>query len=241
MLFRSPLRDFGSNQARLPESGTPGDAFDLTSFWPEFPRGWDGGGCEERITELPGATNRRSGFAVDNFDTVRAHARDRSLPQNETYGFMEEDPLRGFTLESGAGQDDDTPIHMGFAGETRRRDERAQLASCEGIDTLGEYRDMLVRDFNTQGVVDTYAGDTKTREGRKQAGMDPFVDAVVGRFYPDRDKADPHAVAICEILAQNLWSYATTGMDQGGKTDTRPSSRPSTCSGRCCPGCRRTS
>ena len=168
------------------------------------------------VKSLPGVTaNDHSNFEVAERSDIERRSEAHRAGYGDTFGHMNEDYLLGFTLDDGA-------VHMGYEGDTQRRTEAAHLTACDGIDTLGEYRQMVVRDFNFSGV---YAKYTKINNAfpkpsiaARDAGMTGFVADVVARFYPDNKVGDPE-VETCVAIARNVWSYATTGMDLNNNTD----------------------
>lgn len=69
--------------------------------------------------------------------------------------------------------------------------------------TIEEYRQMLIRDFDANGAI------TKFRD---HGGQSAFVAAVLARF-PAEDEGT------MTVIATEVWSYATTGMDTKGVTN----------------------
>jgi hypothetical protein len=91
--------------------------------------------------------------------------------------------------------DDDQNVQIERSPQDERTDELPQM-------TLQEFRDMLVRDFDYEGAITAF---------RNAGGEAAFVEAVIRRF-PDREKA-------LRVIAREVWSYATTGMDTKGTTN----------------------
>lgn len=69
--------------------------------------------------------------------------------------------------------------------------------------SIDEYRQMLIRDFDYNGAITQF---------KELGGLTAFVKAVLAR-YPDQD---PKTMT---VVATEVWSYATTGMDTKGVTD----------------------
>jgi len=168
------------------------------------------------VTSLPGAANPASDVVgVAQHADVERRSEANAPGYGTTFEHMDSDYLLGFTLE-------DREVRMGFAGDTQRGKEKEHLKAAGGIDTLVEYRQMLVRDFNFNGILRKYTGTPSLSPApsisARSKGMGAFLADVVARFYPDSKVGDPEAEA-CVAIARNIWSYATCGMDMGGDTN----------------------
>lgn len=178
----------------------------------------------KKLSSLPGVDDgTNSDFAV----ATKSNVENRSVKNTEdaTFQYMNDDYFRGYTLESdGVGGQE---VHMGRPGETQRKTETTGLAKAGGIDTAAEYRAMLTRDFNFNGVVKKYtdiaridAGPKETLEGETlwKRSETPFLKDVIAAVYPGLKFDDPTVQPAIEI-ARNIWSYAMRGMDCQGRTD----------------------
>ncbi len=176
----------------------------------------------ELLTALPGAIPRQGALGVAQYDEVESKSQSRQLASDNTFHHLDGDHALGLTMDPApAGTPLSTSMHMGRSGEAQAAGEAAHLKACNGIDTLGEYRTMLVQDFNFGMFVTRYAGPlkpTRPRTDVRAAGETPFLRAVVGRFYPGATLDFPEAQACVEI-ARNIWSYATCGTDCSGNSD----------------------
>jgi hypothetical protein len=76
------------------------------------------------------------------------------------------------------------------------------------IDTLDEYREMLVSDFDFSGTIEAFLEQPNAEQS--------FVDAMIERYCGEESESDPAFVA---ALSSEIWAYATTGADSTGVTD----------------------
>ncbi|MFT5584158.1 MAG: hypothetical protein ACI9VR_001743, partial [Cognaticolwellia sp.] len=182
------------------------------------------------ITSLPGALNADEGLAVADHSYIEQKSQRNK--EDAAFQAMDEDKKRGFTFKSVEDNTDyqmrksatatnrpedqqDNQVHIGEDAEITNKQDEA-LREETGIKTLGQYRAMVIKDFNFGAVVNKYAGKGGNQKERFDAGKTAFIADVVARFYPKNKVGDPET-KIAESVALNIWSYATRGQDvQGG-------------------------
>jgi hypothetical protein len=191
-------------------------------FMTELAQGGDLGGEPVKVSALPGVTaGEHHEFGVAQRDNVEERSERRTDAGNDAFQHMNQDYLLGLTLDpTTADTRGSTPVHMGLEGDTQRGKEAEHLDAV-GVHNLYQYRCMVIRDFNFNGLINKYTNARPTDKPSPElraAGEAPFLADVVARFYPGHQVNDPE-VQTCVVIARNIWSYATMGSDIQGRTD----------------------
>ncbi len=155
-------------------------------------------------------------------EDVATASRAETADWNAPFLALDADPKLGFTFPTaGPEADPAMAVRIGKQGEHRRGKEDDYLAQT-GIETLADYRAMLVQDFNFGGLVERLAGvpslDDQNPKAMRAAGEDAFIQLAIARFHPGLSASDP-ATETTVAIAKNIWSYATCGYDVEGRSD----------------------
>ena len=155
-------------------------------------------------------------------EDVARSSRENTEAWNTAFLHLDTDPTLGFTLPTvGPGADPSMAMRIGFAHENGRTHERHHLKST-GIQTLADYRQMVIQDFNFGGLVERVAQvdsiKGKEPEMLRAGGESRFIQLAMQRFHPALTVDHPDAATTVEV-AKNIWSYATCGYDVEGRTD----------------------
>jgi len=155
-------------------------------------------------------------------EDVAAASRAETADWNTPFLALDADPKLGFTFSTaGPEADPSMAVRMGKPGE-RRRGKEGDYIEQTGIETLADYRAMLVQDFNFGGLVERLAGvpslDGQAPKAMRAAGEGAFIQLAIARFHPGLSASDP-ATETTVAIAKNIWSYATCGYDVEGRSD----------------------
>ena len=127
----------------------------------------------------------------------RTELDKKALPQNRRVGEEKKEAAwyNGIEIRKDPVSGTET-VHIDRSQYDNRTDPIPELS-------LDEYHQMLIRDFDYNGAISKF---------KALGGQSAFLNAVLERF-PERDKGE------LTIIAGEVWSYATTGMDTKGATD----------------------